>query len=857
MEQVHISSQISLEQKETQKLLDWAAAIADSDESIFHKGQRLAMRLGTYYREDGLTEVGFWTPELAGEVIQTNRDIFLEVFTPLEPLDYRATQQKITCRRDCVELCQQGEFFWGVVAGMRPGTREEMGSLYWLRYCDRLQGQISIIRDVLAVSMPYGVFGPAELYDVDRLQRERKDLAYFEANSVAVGTAVKPENRLILAEPDSELPRVPAPLNILQIHIKTASPEGTLAGLAKVYQGISDKLEAGEGLTPAEQNYVGYDALQLLPIEPTIEYRLEGDNRHHEFFAIEPSESIETGKIESGLEVDIVLRKAKTQNWGYDVPILGSAATNPTILETLRPDELIDFIATLHNFSGGAIQVIYDLVYGHADNQALELINNQYVKGPNMYGQDLNHQLPQVRAILLELQRRRINSGADGIRIDGGQDFRFFNPLSGRVEQDDNYLLAMSDVIQEIGDRQRLLFTIFEDGRPWPEEGWEMSSTYRDLIELRPESYQWGPLIFAHNTPALKGFWDYKWNRITEVMFKGDRWITGCANHDTVRRGNQIDPETSDINWFLGENLTEVIQNAYDNPATTMWVYCFMPGLPMDFINALVRAPWGFFRNTDELYGVKVAAEEVGFLDWQITPALYAEPWAFKQLKALGFDDLDELKRFMKALNEALIFTDYDLAKTADICQKCIDKDGVCPVEPLEKIGENEHQKFLDALTVSKLKTIAMAFMEDGHEACRVSHYEGRVSAQLSNFNLLLRQYRREHSWLRENLQERDRFNRISEFDITVFYGLRTELVDPESDKIPEQIVMVAHMGGEPTTVTLADWLQLDLSQWRVAIATPGLELESTAEALRVFELRDGQGVILEAMPQGADSPTD
>ncbi|MGB2925838.1 MAG: glucosylglycerol hydrolase, partial [Limnothrix sp.] len=363
-------------------------------------------------------------------------------------------------------------------------------------------------------------------------------------------------------------------------------------------------------------------------------------------------------------------------------------------------------------------------------------------------------------------------------------------------------------------------------------------------------AYQWGPLIFAHNTPTVKGFWDYKWNRVIEVMFQGDRWITGCANHDTVRRGNQVDIETSDINWFLGESHAEVIRNAYDNPATTMWVYAFMPGLPMDFINALVRAPWGFFRNTDEMYGVKVAAEEVGFLDWQITPELFAEPWAFKQLKALGFTELDDLKRFMKALNEALVLTDYDLTKTADICQRCIgDKEGACLVEPLEEIGDAEHQKFLDRLTVPKLKTIAMAFMEDGHETCRVSYYEDNVSAQQSEFNLLLRQYRRAHPWLRENLQERDRFNRISEEGSTVFYGLRTEVLEPDSEETPEEIVMVAHMGGEPTTVTLGDWLQLDLSCWRVAITTPGLEIESTADALRVFELKDSQGLILEAIP--------
>ncbi|NER80739.1 MAG: hypothetical protein F6K42_14445, partial [Leptolyngbya sp. SIO1D8] len=42
---------------------------------------------------------------------------------------------------------------------------------------------------------------------------------------------------------------------------------------------------------------------------------------------------------------------------------------------------------------------------------------------------------------------------------------------------------------------------------------------------------QWGPLIFAHNTPSLKRFWDRKWHRVCEVMANGSQWISGCANH--------------------------------------------------------------------------------------------------------------------------------------------------------------------------------------------------------------------------------------------------------------------------------------------------------------------------------------
>jgi hypothetical protein len=41
---------------------------------------------------------------------------------------------------------------------------------------------------------------------------------------------------------------------------------------------------------------------------------------------------------------------------------------------------------------------------------------------------------------------------------------------------------------------------------------------------------------------------------VCEVIFQGDHWITGCGNHDTVRRGNQIALD-ADINWNLGKTL--------------------------------------------------------------------------------------------------------------------------------------------------------------------------------------------------------------------------------------------------------------------------------------------------------------
>ncbi|WP_317135053.1 glucosylglycerol hydrolase [Leptolyngbya sp. BL0902] len=845
---------VYLELTETQKLMEWADAVAESEDTIFHQGQAYARRLGAHYRADGLTEFGFWTPELAAEVIQSERTLELEILTPLQPIDFRADQQTVDFRRERLPVMQQGEYVWAVVAGLTPGTRDQAGCFYWLRYVDP-EGREHPIRDPLAYSLPYGVFAPAELYDMDRIQRERADLAYLQQTSLQSSDAE-----------EEAIPRLPPPTNILQIHVKTASPEGSVEGLTRIYRTLSDKLAAGEALTPAEMAYVGYEAVQLLPVEPTIEYRREDTNLDHEFFAVvglgyaEDAPSEDATENAEPITLTVTLRQPNTQNWGYDVPILGSAATNPAVLGSLRPDEMVDLIATLHNFSQGPIQVIYDLVYGHADNQALELLPQQFFKGPNMYGQDLNHQLPQVRAILLEMQRRKINTGVDGIRVDGGQDFRFFNPLSGRVEHDDMYLIAMSDVVQEIEGYQRLMFTIFEDGRPWPEEGWEEKSTYRELMEAKPGSFQWGPLIFAHNTPTLKGFWDYKWRRVCEVITQGDHWITGCGNHDTVRRGNQIDPN-ADINWNLGDTLPNALNRAYNNPATLLWVYGFSPGLPMDFLNACLETPWGFFRNTDDRYGVKVAAEEVGFLDWEIEPNFYDQPDTFPQLKALGFDNLTTLRSFAKALQIAMVETDYDLEAVAQLCQGCLGQEAegkACAIPALKNINQPELPDFLANLDVPRLKQFAMAFMEDGHDSCNVTHSADRVDSNHAAFSLALRQFRQARPWLRHNLSGSDRFNRISEPTHTLFYGHRTQPTEDgdthtaipahgqsrdqvNSQVAPQEVVLITHMGGDPVTVTLGDWLQLDLNEWQVALSTPGLAPDS----LQRFEIKDGEGLLL------------
>ncbi|PSN18484.1 alpha-amylase [filamentous cyanobacterium CCP5] len=832
---------INLVESETQKLLDWAEEIQRSDDTILHKAQHLATRLGAHYRsEDGLTEIGFWTPELEADMIQP-KNIYLEVFTPKQKIDPTKGTQKIVFRRDYVELAKQGEYHWGVLSGLKAGNKDQMGSFYWLRYLCMNTNEVNIVGDCLAYSLPYGVYAPAEVYDMTSLQRDRQDIEYLTSGDAD-------ENGVV---------RVESPRNILQLHVNTASPDGTLAGLTETYRKIGEKLSQQKALEPAEQNFIGYDAVQLLPIEPTVEYRGQHDLGHG-FFIVNEDDMEEMDPETEGIEhepgdIKITLKKPDTQNWGYDIVIYGSSASDPSVLRTLRPHEVVEFIETLHNFPAGPIQVVYDIVYGHADNQALDLLNGRFLKGPNMYGQDVNHQNPVVRAILLEMQRRKNNTGIDGIRVDGAQDFKYFNPMSGRVEYDDQYLEAMAEVVQEIGPAKRRLFAIFEDGRPWPAEGWEEISTYRDIIEFQPDAFQWGPLIFAHNTPSLRGFWDKKWRRVGEQTQLGANWITGCGNHDTLRRGTQVDPGLP-INWKLGDSLPEVLNNAYDNPAISLFTYGFSPGLPMDFINCTMRAPWGFLRNTDDRYGVKVVAEEAGgFLDWQIIPETYDWPELFPRLKQMGFAKLKELRQFVRGLYDAIEETDYDLDEVADLCQRYLNtdpdseemvaaKDKRKSARELTQLNVPDKSSALHDLDVATLKAFAKAFMEDAHEMCNVWLQTEVLDADQVQFNLALRRFRHANPWLRDNLSGSDRFNRISEDDYTVFYGLRKAPKQSEQSGDPYAVIMVAHMGGEPLEITIGDWLQVETDEWQVAVASPGVDIDD----LSLFTLADSQAVLLE-----------
>ncbi|MEQ8673343.1 MAG: glucosylglycerol hydrolase [Aggregatilineales bacterium] len=784
-----IENNYRLLEDQTVELVQWAQSKRKEATTDFEAAQKIMPRLGAHYI-NGNTEFGFWAPQLVNKNI-AQEHIYLELLTPTKPIDFSASQQEIRFDRTRFSLVQDGVYLWGVVSGITAGTRDIIGDFYWVRYKDKTE-KWHTITDLLAYSVPFGVFAPSEVYDMVKLQAERADKTHFQQLDLA---------------PDSDgIMRVQEPTNILQIHPGTASPEGTLLGLTRIYERIALKIQSGEELSPFEQNYVGYDAVQLMPIEPPIEH--------------EAGLPFWEEKESDAESVNVNLRKHDIINWGYDVMIAASPAPNPSVLTTKRPDELMDFITTLHNFPEKPIKVMFDIVYGHTDNQAIPLLPDEFLAGANMYGQNLNYLHPVTRAIMLEMQRRKHSYGVDGIRVDGAQDFKWWDEQSNSMIHDDDYLRLMNDIVLEVAGTRYRPWMIFEDGRPWPREDWEIASSYREVTKQMPNVWQWGPLTFAHNTPFLFTFWVNKWWRIREMAEIGRNWITGCANHDTLRRGTQV-PTDARINTYLGDTLPEIIRNGYDNPAAKLFDYAMMPGIPMDFINASMRAPWSFIRNTDDKFGVKVVSEEARFSEWLMTEARYTQNDLFPRLKQFGFKTLPQLRDFLFVLDHAVQATRYDLEAVARIMNSRWTPDVAGP-----------------ELTVKKLKEFALDWMEDVHEFCNVSHFIEEVHPERAQFNLNLRNFRRARSWLLENLRDGEVLDYCHPTDgKSLFFGLRNS---PDGK---EQILFIANMEGSPHNLNpfQVPIPNLQNDGWTISLTTPNLEITAIDQPIT---LKDSQGVV-------------
>ncbi|SEM82926.1 glucosylglycerol hydrolase [Palleronia pelagia] len=762
--------------------------LLNHSETAFDAHTAIAPMLGGQVDGDVAT-FGFWTPELQDQRVPEG-DVFLEVLSPKGPLDLTRAHQQVTFDRIYLPVSRYEAHTFCAARGMMAGNREQGGDFYCLVWRDA-QDTWHRILDPLAMSLPFGAFAPAELYDVKAMLDRRGDKAYW-------------------AQFAGETPhKFDPPANILQIHVPTATAGGTLAALTRQFERMGERVANDLTLDPLDQIFMGYDAVQLLPVEPTTTYETG------------PAfwEELDGATAE---EITVDLTRPDTTNWGYDIVISGMATVNPVLLESGRPDELVDFATVLHNFPTRPKKLIFDVVFGHSDNQGLDALNHHFFAGPNMYGQNMDYKNPAVRAIMLELQRRKVNFGADGVRVDGAQDFKWWDAGTQELRHDDDYLDLMSDMVQEVAGTKYYPWFVFEDGRPWPQEDWELSSTYRAVIENQrddPDVFQWGPLTFAHNTPFIYGFWLSKWWRIKEVLSVGANWISGTANHDTLRRGTQVNPKLN-INTRLGDTQMEILEKAYDNPAVSMLTYAALPGVPMDFLNATARANWGFIRNQDDKYGVKVVAEEAISLKWQVDEYRYSVPGNFRRLKELGYETRADLARFFEFLPALVEVTDYDLDHIAKLLNQ---------VEPpLAGPG---------TFTVSDLKKIARAWMDDMHEYCNVSNSMSALDERQTQFMLDLRNFRRANRWLRQNLGPEDYFDYVQPVDGRVLF---TSYRKHEG----REVYTITHMEGGPSGEF--DPLRLKIpglkgAGWTCALRTPGIGPDYISGPI---VLRDSMGLV-------------
>ena len=225
--------------------------------------------LGARKLDLSLALFGFWTPGLMnGELREQAHQITLELFTPLEPLDFRALKKNETLtavfQRDEVRLAPVDDYLIGVVNNVAIGTKHQAGSFYWLRY--QKDGTRHLLRDPLVQSAPFGIYAPAEIFDLQAMLAGRKDMKYFRQFYKTIF-------------PDGTYRAKDVGVH-LEIHPETATEAGTIEALTRRYRDIGQKIQANldagkediyAGLDPADLNFIGFDSIELTPEVPPAE----------------------------------------------------------------------------------------------------------------------------------------------------------------------------------------------------------------------------------------------------------------------------------------------------------------------------------------------------------------------------------------------------------------------------------------------------------------------------------------------------------------------------------------------------------------------------------------------------------
>ncbi len=670
----------------------------------FEQLKEFVKHLGVHSANDS-TQFIFWTPE----VKNANFDcLALEIYRPKVTIDFEKNIQNIDFEVFTLAIQVENELAYGVYEGIKIGNETQVGDFYQLFSIGK-NGNRKKIYDTLSYSIPFGAFSPAEVFDFQTISKNRKDEIYLKN----IGH------------------KAPYPANILEMHIPTTTKGGTIQDLAIFYKNIDKK----ENISSFEKTFLGYDAVELMPLQPLCEH--------------EGKEGFWQEKNRENNTISVELQSPNTQNWGYDIVISASSAINPNLLKTKRPHELVHLLEVLHNFSDQAIQVILDVVYGHADGPAVKILNNKFIAGDGMYGKVLNYKHLLVRAILLESMRRMANYGIDGFRIDASQDINNWNDTLKKIVYDDAFLKEIDNIKATVCGVTYKPFIIFEDGRPWPERGWALKQSYREVTQMLPDTIQWSPLTFADNNPHIFNFWQYKFFRIKEICEYGERWLTGSSNHDSLRKGAQQNPFEAPMNVFFSEKRNEIFHKGYNAPAAKLLEY-FLPGTPMDFVQSNVGAPWLFMRNTDEQWGLKVVSEEVNFVNWFLDEEKYQQNTTFSSVKKLGYEQFWQFQNFMNDLSSIIKITNYDW------------------VEMIKTFNQFAPKRYPTIGNPSDLKAFAKAFMEDAHDFCNAEHYQNQDDS-LNDFLFNLRILIKRNHWLSKNLYNNSTIEIIPMYGATAY----------------------------------------------------------------------------------------
>ncbi len=710
--------------------------------TIFNQDKKNYAALQQHVKHLGVHRVGdatqfiFWTPEV--KYLQLSK-IELEIYRPKNDIDFEKNIQSIDFELFTLPMLIQNELTYGVFENIKMGNAQQTGDFYQLVGYQK-DGTKQLLFDPLAYSIPFGAFSPAEVFDNQSITQHRKDENYLK----------------------NIKNRANYPANILEMHIPTTTQGGTIADLKNFYQNLSKNIAKA---TDFEKTFLGYDAIELMPLQALTEH--EGKNGFWQ------------EKSRNSNQIEVELQKPNTQNWGYDIVISASSAINPNLLKSKRPHELVELIETLHNFSEKPIQVILDVVYGHADGPAAKILNKKFIAGDGMYGKVLNYKQLMVRSILLESLRRMANYGVDGFRIDASQDINNWDNALQKIVYDDDFVRDLHKTTATLGEISYQPFMIFEDGRPWPERGWALKQTYREVTEMLPETVQWSPLTFADNNPHIFNFWQYKFFRIKEIAAYGERWLTGSSNHDSLRKGAQQNPYDAPINIFFGEQPNQIFHRGYNGPATKL-LENFLPGIPMDFVQANVAAPWLFMRNTDEQWGLKVVSEEALFVNWFLDEEKYKKDFAFRRLKNTRFQQFIHLKNFINDLPSIVKITNYDWD------------------EMLKVINVFAPDRYPIFSHKSELQQFANNFMEDAHDFCNVFYYQNQVES--ADYFLFLRKLKQRNLWLRKNLCQKSKIEQLYYYGATVYC---IERAHPEDDSC---WTFYGNMEGEEITIKIADY---------------------------------------------------